>query len=216
MSALWRKPPGSEELIEQAALRRQLYRVQAACFLDSPDGELFAFLAENYPLLLEGVETPGTEESLQALRVDFTNLFLLSSPPYEAALVDESGHLNSKATDRVTDFYRASGFNPGLGSGGSRHPGLLAMDHISAELEFLSHLAGREEEAWREDDRALAAESLEQAARFMDEHYLRWMPLLTASTEEDAETGFYRALAKWAREFALADRKHIDGILKAL
>jgi TorA maturation chaperone TorD len=216
MNALWGKPPGSEELIEQAALRRQIYRVQAACFLDPPDRKLFAFLAENYPHLLDGEEDIKTEEGMKALRVDFTNLFLLSSPPYEAALMDESGHLNSKATDRVTDFYRATGFNPGQGSGGSRHSGLLAMDHISAELEFLSHLAGREEAAWREDDRALAVESLRHAARFMDEHYLRWMPLLTVSTEEDAETGFYRALAKWTREFTLTDRKHIDGILKAV
>ncbi|MBT3352815.1 MAG: molecular chaperone TorD family protein [Nitrospinaceae bacterium] len=216
MNALWRKTPAPEELIEQAALRRQIYRVQATCFLDPPDEELLAFLGENYPHLLDGEENTVTEEGLKALRVDFTNLFLLSSPPYEAALMDESGHLNSKATDRVTDFYRATGFNPGLGSGGSRHSGLLAMDHISAELEFLSHLAGREEVAWQEGNRELAVQSLNHTAQFMDAHYLRWMPLLMVSSEEDAETGFYRALAKWTREFTLADRKHIDGILKAI
>lgn len=214
MNALGRRLPSGEELIEQAALRQKVYRVQAAAFLDPPDAELIGFLADNYPFLFPR-ETPERTASFEkALRVDFTNLFLLSSPPYEAALVDESGHLNSSATDRVTDFYRSCGFSPGRGGGGSRHSGLVAMDHISAELEFLAHLAGREENAWRSEDRPLAAESLSGAARFMDAHLLRWMPLLTASTEEDAETDFYRALSKWTREFALEDRKHIENVLR--
>ena len=49
----------------------------------------------------------------------------------------------------------------------------------------------------------------------MDEHLLRWMPLFTASAEEDAETDFYRALLKWTREFAFEDRKHIQKISRA-
>lgn len=213
MSAFWKNRPSDEELAEQAGLRGKIYRVQAAAFLDPPDTELLHFLAENYPFLLPGGfrENP---EALQALRVDFTSLFHLSGHPYEAALVDKSGHLNSHATDRVTDFYRACGFNPGFGSGGSQHSGLLAMDHLSAELEFLAHLAEAEEAAWRAGDKALALEQLTRAARFMNDHLLRWMPLFTASLEDDAETDFYRELAKWAREFAFEDRKHIENIIK--
>ncbi len=215
MSALGKKLPSSEELIEQAGLRQEIYRVQAAAFLDSPDAELLDFLVENYPFLFPRERQERTASFEKALRVDFTNLFLISTPPYEAALVDESGHLNSGATDRVTDFYRSCGFNPGRGGGVSRNIGLVAMDHISVELEFLAHLAGREENAWRGEDRPLAAESLSGAARFMDAHLLRWMPLLMASTEEDADTDFYRALSKWTREFAFEDRKHIEKILRS-
>ena len=36
------------------------------------------------------------------------------------------------------------------------------------------------------------------------------MPVFTAAVEEEAETGLYRALARWTREFALADRAHIE------
>ena len=140
---------------------------------------------------------------------------MLSGHPYEAALMDESGHLNSAATDRVTDFYRSSGFDPGRDSGGAKHTGLLAMDHLSVELEFLAHLAGEEEEAWRAGETGRAEEALGRAARFMDAHLLRWMPLFTAAAEEDAETDLYRGLSKWTREFALEDRNHIEKVLKA-
>ncbi len=209
--ALFRKRPEAGELADQAALRQKIYRVQAAAFLDTPEETLIVFLKENYPFLFSGEEA----EDLKALRVDYTSLFMLSGHPYEAALIDESGHLNSAATDRVTDFYRSCGFDPGRESGGAKHMGLLAMDHLSVELEFLAHLAGEEEEAWRAGESGRAEEALDRAARFMDAHLLRWMPLFTAAAEEDAETEFYRGLSKWTREFALEDRKHIEKVLKA-
>ena len=203
MSPLFRKRPGPQELAEEADLRRQLYRVQAAAYLDPPDAELLAFLADNYPFLLPG-GPPKDDAGLQALRADFTSLFHLSAQPYEAALLDESGHLNARATDRVTDFYRACGFQP------LHRAGVMGLDHLSAELEFMAHLAEGEREAWRAGDASQAGESLENQARFLDEHLLRWMPVFTAAVEEEAETGLYRALARWTREFALADRLHVE------
>jgi len=205
--SLFRKRPGPEELAEEADLRRRIFRVQAAACLDPPDAALLSFLAENYPFLLpQG--PPKDEAGLQALRADFTNLFHLSAQPYEAALLDESGHLNARATDRVTDFFRACGYRP------AHRPGVMGMDHLSAELEFLAHLAERERDAWREGDEAKAREALGLAARFLDEHLLRWMPVFTAAAEEEAETELYRALARWTREFALADRAHIEKLRK--
>ena len=212
MSLRWKRRASHAEYAEQARIRAQLYRVQARAMLDPLDAELAGFLRENYPFLLpEGFE--ATEEALQKLRVDFTNLFVLSSPPYEAALMDESGHLNSKRTDAVADFYRACGYNPGRGSEGLAHPSVLAMDHLSVELEFLARLASEEADAWEEGEADLAREKLSLSARFMDEHLMRWMPVYTSSMEEDAETHLYRELAGWIREFAFSDRKYIAGIL---
>ena len=212
MSLRWKRRASHAEYAEQARIRAQLYRVQARAMLDPLDEELAGFLQENYPFLLpEGFE--ATEEALQKLRVDFTNLFVLSSPPYEAALLDESGHLNSKRTDAVADFYRACGYNPGRGSEGLAHSSVLAMDHLSVELEFLARLATEEADAWEEGDADLAREKLSLSARFMDEHLMRWMPVYTSSMEEDAETHLYRELAGWIREFAFSDRKYIAGIL---
>ena len=212
MSLRWKRRASGAEYAEQARLRAQLYRVQARAMLDPLDEELAGFLRENYPFLLPE-KFEATEEALQKLRVDFTNLFVLSSPPYEAALMDESGHLNSKRTDAVADFYRACGYNPGRGSEGLAHPSVLAMDHLSVELEFLARLASEEADAWEEGDAGLAREKLSLSARFMDEHLMRWMPVYTSSMEEDAETHLYRALAGWIREFAFSDRKYIAGIL---
>lgn len=203
MSALFRKRPGPEELAEEAELRRRIYRVQAAAYLEPPDAALLSFLAENYPFLLpEG--PPRDDAGLQALRADFTGLFHLSAQPYEAALLDESGHLNARATDRVTDFYRACGYRP------APRAGVMGLDHLSAELEFMAHLAEAEREAWRAGDASKAGETLGHQARFLDEHLLRWMPIFTAAVEEEAETALYRALARWTREFALADRAHVE------
>lgn len=208
MSLSWRRRASGAECAGHARLRARLYGVQAQAMLDPPDAELAAFLQENYPFLVPAGQEI-TEAYLQELRVDFTDLFLLSAPPYEAALVDESGHLNSKATDAVADFYRACGYNPGRGSGGQSHPSVLAMDHISVELEFLAHLAGEETRAWEGGEAGLAREKLSWSARFLDEHVMCWMPLYTSSVEEDAQTHLYRALARWIREFAFSDRKYI-------
>ena len=80
MSLRWKRRASPSENAEQARLRAQLYRVQARAMLDPLDAELAGFLRENYPFLLpEGFEV--TEETLRKLRVDFTNLFVLSSPP---------------------------------------------------------------------------------------------------------------------------------------
>ena len=208
MSVPWKRRPSNAERAERARLRAELYRVQARAMLDPLDPELAAFLQENYPFLLpENFEI--TDDALKEIRVDFTDLFLLSSPPYEAALVDASGHLNSKATDAVTDFYRACGYNPGRGSAGLDHPGVLAMDHASVELEFLARLADEEADAWAEGRPDLAREKLSLSARFMDEHFMRWIPVYTLGMEEDAETHLYRELARWIREFAFSDRKYI-------
>lgn len=215
MSPLWRSRPDPQARAEEADLRRKLYRVQAAAFLDPPDEELIAFLAADYPFLFPD-GPPDGEEALRVLRVDFTHLFVLSSPPYEAALLEESGHLNSRVTDSVTDFYRACGFNPGRGSAGASHPSVLAMDHLSAELEFLAHLAGAEAEAWREGTPEAAREQIGRAARFLDEHLLRWMPLFTLGVEQDAQTAFYRELAGWTRAYVLEDRNHIGELLKRI
>ena len=212
MSLRWKRRASHSENAEQARLRAQLYRVQARAMLDPLDSELAAFLQDNYPFLFPE-KFNLTEEALQKLRVDFTNLFVLSSPPYEAALMDESGHLNSKATDEVADFYRACGYNPGRGSAALAHPSVLAMDHLSVELEFLARLATEEADAWEDGSAELAREKLSLSARFMDEHLMGWMPIYTASMEEDAETHLYRELAKWIREFAFSDRKYIARIL---
>ncbi len=212
MNLRWRRRAANSEYAGQARLRAQLYRVQARAMLDPLDAELAGFLLENYPFLFpEGFEI--TEEAFQKLRVDFTNLFVLSSPPYEAALMDESGHLNSKRTDDVTDFYRACGYNPGKGSEGLAHSSVLAMDHLSVELEFLARLADEEADAWRDGNTESAREKLTLSARFMDEHLMRWMPIYTSSMEEDAETHLYRELAGWIREFVFSDRKYISRIL---
>lgn len=208
MSLPWKRRASHAESAEQARLRAQLYRVQARAMLDPLDKELAGFLRENYPFLFPE-EFEITEETLQRLRVDFTNLFVLSSPPYEAALVDESGHLNSKVTDAVADFFRACGYNPGRGSAGLAHSSVLAMDHLSVELEFLARLASEEADAWEEGNAELAREKLGLSARFMDEHLMCWMPVYTSTMEEDAETHLYRELARWIREFAFSDRKYI-------
>ena len=40
---------------------------------------------------------------------------------------------------------------PGKGSEGLAHSSVLAMDHLSVELEFLARLASEEADAWEEE-----------------------------------------------------------------
>lgn len=57
-------------------------------------------------------------------------------------------------------------------------------DHLALQLQFLAHLFAPER-----------GDTLAEAARFMDEHLLRWLPLFARRVAERCQTLFFAALA---------------------
>lgn len=199
-----------------------LYRVLAVGFSE-PDGELVEALrrgdvgAEVADCLAElhlddtscaasisefekAAEVAGSsssESALRNLRVEYARLFsgpgLTAVSGYESQYVDapkpgERGPLFGETAEAVAAAYAGEGVAT---SAGNREP----PDFVAIELEFLYHLALREEEALRRSDHG-GAERLNAAAQqFLDKHAAVWMPRLAAEVEQATESEFYRALA---------------------
>ena len=182
-------------------------------FLDPPEQKILQFIKENYPFLFSENKIPS-EDLEKELRIDFTNLFILSSPPYESVLLDESGFLNSKVTDSVNDFFRHSGFNTSSNKIGQKFHSILSMDHISVELEFMSHLARNQCENLSDKKEQEYYKYLNLSSNFLDNHLLKWVPIYLTAIERDSKTFFYKELCKWSLNFILDDRKYIEKITK--
>lgn len=74
-------------------------------------------------------------------------------------------------------------------------------DHISAELEFMHYLCGRELDALQRgaDDDAACFRHTGQA--FLKDHLSRWVPQLTGLVMQHATTPYYLTIAEITREF---------------
>ena len=185
----------------------------SVALLDPPEIKLLQFLSENYSFLFGENKIP-LEDLIKNLRIDFTNLFVLSSPPYESVLLDKSGYLNSKITDNVNDFFRHSGFNPSAKNIGQKFHSVLSMDHISVELEFMSHLAKNQHNSLSEENENEYYKWLNLSSKFLDTHLLKWGPIYLTAIARDSKTIFYKELCAWTQDFILEDRKHIEDVSK--
>lgn len=214
---------GAASAVSSRALARAaLYRVLAVGFSE-PDGELVEALrrgdigAEVADCLAElrlddpscaaslgefekAAEVAGSsppESVLTDLRVEYTRLFagpgLADVAGYESQYVGapkpgERGPLFGETAVTVAAAYAREGVAT---SAGNREP----SDFVATELEFLYHLALREEEALRRSDDS-GAERLNAAAQqFLDKHAAVWMPRLAVEVARTTELEFYRALA---------------------
>ncbi len=79
-------------------------------------------------------------------------------------------------------------------------------DHIALQLAFLSHIM-----TLRDETGAYAA-SLEGAARFLDEHLLRWIDDFAAAAASRCDTPFYAGLAMFTRAWIRAFREGLTRV----
>ncbi|MBI2874268.1 MAG: molecular chaperone TorD family protein [Firmicutes bacterium] len=163
-----------------------------AASLRYPDQERIEALVEAAGDLLQEAESlaafafyPAWNQALQALQSlagagheiaakEYVNLFLVPGsslcPPYASHYLDYSGPGGGLISAMIERVYVVSGLvlSPTLGD---------LPDHVSVELEFVSHLCRREVEAWQRDDSPEAALAfLEQRFQFLDRHMNLWLP----------------------------------------
>jgi TorA maturation chaperone TorD len=181
-----------------AEARAGTYRLLARLTLSEVDRELAGVL-DGMPIFGQALSDSGGSNQLQALRVDFTNLFLLNAHPYESVYLDESGMLNTPSSGQVLAAYRASGFDsPWLNRSG-------APDHIGLELEYLAALVEAEAEAWEQGESRRAARLRTEQRAFLADHLARWTPILGQLLVEQAATAFYRRLGEALQSFILGE-----------
>jgi TorA maturation chaperone TorD len=195
--------------IDRLAARADLCRLLAACYYEPEpawaEEQVFEAMVEAAcridPALAEPTQRLASvfaEHALQALLVDYTQLFLgpVQAParPYGALWLEDSQQLMQASTQAVQALYEAGGF----AVAGDFHE---LPDHIAAELEFCYALLFREAQAERNGVVADARAARALRLRLLDEHLGRWVPAFAAAVKSGARTDFYRALARLTADF---------------
>lgn len=135
-------------------------------------------------LLREGLTEIPTElcqATLDRLAADYADIYLtygLRASPCESVWLDEDNLAMQEPMFRVRAWYRRHGL--GVEDWRKR-----SEDHLVNELHFLAHLL----------EGAAESGTLDEAARFMDEHLLRWIDRFAERVAGRCETRFYAGLA---------------------
>lgn len=146
-------------------------------------------------------------ESLQALLVDYTRLFLgpmkALASPYSASWLPTPMVGDEVLPPVILDFYAEGGFE--VDAELAELP-----DHVAIELEFLYLLSFNQRQAHflghLDDDTA----ATKLRARFLDQHLAAWISPFTQAVKEDAETGFYRVLADLTQGVIQRELAHVS------
>jgi len=189
--------------------RAHSYKILAECYY-RPDAALLAALGDfgeaDGERLSEVVRNAPDAEDLERHVVDYSKLFVgpfkLLAPPYGSVYL-EDGKFMGDSTAEARDLYEQEGLGIALKE---------APDHIAVELEFVYFLALKEAEAGENADRDLAASLRDKQALFLRTHLGAWVEGFADNVEMNAQTEFYKALARTTRRFVSEDVDRFSGV----
>jgi TorA maturation chaperone TorD len=119
--------------------------------------------------------------ALDALAADYADIYLtykLRVSPCESVWLDEDGLIMQEPMFQIREWYKKYG----LAAQNWRE---RTDDHLVLQLHFVSHLIGS----------GAGTAQLAEAARFLDEHLLRWIHPFAERVASRSATPFYAGLA---------------------
>ncbi len=171
------------------------------------EGEASGEMGEGLALVrsyLVANQSAPSETVLTELAVDRTRLVrglkpgYGPPPPYESVYAGSENAPLVEASASVVQAYAEAGV--GLGEGIHDQP-----DFIGFELDFMRHLAMKENAAWTQGDRDQALKLLEKEVGFLNEHITAWVPRFCNLMVKEARTDFYRGIARLTKGFVMDD-----------
>jgi len=145
--------------------------------LKSPAAEQALALMDN---AVQGLSSPMTQGTLDELAADYAAIYLTyayRASPCESVWLDQEGLAMQAPMFQVREFYRHFDL-------ATHNWRMRPDDHLVIELHFLACLMQDEH-----------PQALPEAARFMDEHLLRWLPLFARRVAARCATPFYAGAA---------------------
>jgi TorA maturation chaperone TorD len=191
--------------------RAQSYKLLSECYYP-PDEELIIRLnrlsdSTVNPCLEISNYVPKIDE-LESLAIDFSRLFLgpykLLAAPYGSVYLEDGRCVMGESTVEVRNWYRKEGLDVVLKE---------VPDHIAVELEFMYFLIFKETEAIRNSDPEGVANYLKKQMSFLQDHLGRWVPEFAGNVEANAQTQFYKNLARLTRSFIKEDLRNLSAEL---
>ena len=183
--------------------RMEVYRLLADCFhlpnenlkkklarLSNTIKILCGEAAEYVHLMKKDLERL---EDLECLKIDYARLFVgpytLSAPPYGSLYLEGKRLVMGDSTLDAQKRYRQAGVDI---AGNFKE----APDHIAVELEFMHLLIFKEIEAATRSNIAAFGNYLKEQQFFLEDHLGAWVSDFTKNIIANADTEFYKALAK--------------------
>lgn len=190
------------------AARRRLYAFFSRLWVKELDDAFVEVLRgplgrELLPRFAESADAKllaPAEQRQATFDADFAHLTVVNLVPYESFYRREDGLLEAGAVNPVAVFSRKYGFEVDLASARS-----LAPDHLGIELEFLSVLCAKEQEAAEQGNRPYAGVVRGVERDFLREHLLAWAPVYLFAARRNAKTVLYREAAEVTAQFVLGD-----------
>jgi TorA maturation chaperone TorD len=144
--------------------------------------------------------TPIEKSVLDDLAADYAAIFLNSSlhaSPYESVWLTEDGLTRQEPMFQVRRWYEKYEL-------AVENWRIRPDDHFVLQLQFLSHLFTLDNKR----------ETLQDAAQFLDEHLLRWLPLFSARVAKRCATHFYAGITVLTAQYLEEMRDILAQILE--
>lgn len=206
-----------------AQARSDMYKFLASFYLNEPDSDSIARVS-NARLIsqLSEIFSTVTMAPLKkftkkykgdsgAVKQEWHNLFLVPfekfTTPYESVYREKQ--MSQMTTVQVRKKYAEASCMV------ERAKYTFAEDdYIGYELDFMRYLCETEAKNWDKDHKNIARTYLQYQIKFLKEHLSRWLPDLTKNIEKNAETDFYKFVARITKQFVANDLKEVRSILK--
>ncbi len=197
-----------KELLPHEENRRDSYKLLSECYY-LPDEKLIEILnglEESRDRLYSEIarNIPGIS-GLESLKIDYSKLFVgpygLLAPPYGSVYLEDTRRVMGNSTMDVRNKYEEVGLDISLKE---------APDHIAIELEFIYFLIFKEIEAIKNSDFEVAIRYLEKQQVFLETHLGAWVSEFANNVEANAQTSFYKNLARLTKSFVEEDLESLS------
>ena len=209
----------TQEFIEYEQLRFDTYRLLANAFY-LPDECLIDSLVTLEKCMkeicgksLEHNSMPvgiGKKDGIELMKVDYAKLFVgpfsLLAPPYGSVYLEGGGVVMGNSTADVQKWYQATGLDVDAQFKD-------APDHVAAELEFMHFLIFKEMEVAEQEETEGVIKYLKMQRSFLEYHLGAWVSDFAENVVNNAQTTYYRNLARATKAFVMDDLQTITALL---
>jgi len=190
-----------EEVLDNICRRADSYKLLSACYY-LPDAELLQKIVDEVQTNHFFDELPcciALGPELESLIIDFTRLFVgpfkLLAPPYGSVYLEDS-RIMGESTVNVRNWYEKEGLDVVIND---------APDHIAMELEFMYYLAVKQIQATRQENLQDMQLYAEKQKSFLRSHLAGWIAEFAENVQKNAQTEFYKNLARLTEIFVQKD-----------
>lgn len=209
----------TQEFIEHEQWRFDIYHLLANAFYVPDEGLMDSLVtlekcmeeicgkSLEYNYIPIGI---GKKDSMELMKVDYAKLFVgpfsLLAPPYGSVYLEGERMVMGNSTADVQKWYRATGLDVDTQFKD-------APDHVAAELEFMHFLIFKEMEATDQGGADDVIQYLKTQRSFLEYHLGAWISDFADKVVNNAQTTFYRNIARATEAFVMHDLQTITALL---